>query len=163
MIHAYCHAVGLRTAMSNGFVHRMPVILLHTDSKEGRRGDCAPKEERVREISPLSHAEVSEDVSRYTRNPERPLKHRLLLIVDVTRPPVICQQDMEKAVFRGCLLVQAQRRSSCEIRFTRVASGAGRFLQHSGMGSCAASRVRTTKRAGVAEDVHRAGVWRPQQ
>ncbi len=65
------------------------------------------KEERVRKISPLSHAEVSEDVSCYTRDLERPLKHRqLMLIADVTRPTIICQQDVEKAVFRGCLPLQ---------------------------------------------------------
>jgi hypothetical protein len=39
---------------------------------------------------PLSHTEVSEDVSHYTRDPERPLKHRrLMLIVNNTRLPII--------------------------------------------------------------------------
>lgn len=39
---------------------------------------------------PLSRTEVSEDLSHYTRDPERPLKHRrLMLIVDDKRPPII--------------------------------------------------------------------------
>ncbi|MDH5669519.1 MAG: hypothetical protein OEY86_16085 [Nitrospira sp.] len=39
---------------------------------------------------PLSHTEVSEDLGHYTRDPERPLKRRrLMLVVDQNRPPVI--------------------------------------------------------------------------
>jgi hypothetical protein len=39
---------------------------------------------------PLSHTEVSEDLSHYTRNPDRPLKHRrLMLVIDDKRPPII--------------------------------------------------------------------------
>lgn len=39
---------------------------------------------------PLSRTEVSEDLSHYTRNPDRPLKHRrLMLVIDDQRPPII--------------------------------------------------------------------------
>ncbi len=39
---------------------------------------------------PLSRTEVSEDFSHYTRDPDRPLKHRrLMLVIDDKRPPVI--------------------------------------------------------------------------
>jgi hypothetical protein len=39
---------------------------------------------------PLSRTEVSEDLSHYTRNPDRPLKHRrLMLIIEENRPPII--------------------------------------------------------------------------
>ena len=39
---------------------------------------------------PLSRTEVSEDLSHYTRNPDRPLKYRrLMLVIDEKRPPVI--------------------------------------------------------------------------
>ena len=39
---------------------------------------------------PLSLTEVSEDLGHYTRDPERPLKRRrLMLVVDQNRPPVI--------------------------------------------------------------------------
>ncbi|MDP3090538.1 MAG: hypothetical protein Q8N04_07675 [Nitrospira sp.] len=39
---------------------------------------------------PLSRTDVSEDLSHYTRDPERPLKHRrLMLVVDDKRPPII--------------------------------------------------------------------------
>lgn len=39
---------------------------------------------------PLSRMTVSEDPSHYTRDPERPLKHRrLMLAIDEKRPPVI--------------------------------------------------------------------------
>jgi hypothetical protein len=39
---------------------------------------------------PLSRTEVSEDLSHYTRNPDRPLKHRrLMLVIDGKRPPII--------------------------------------------------------------------------
>jgi len=39
---------------------------------------------------PLSRTELSEDLSHYTRDPERPLKHRrLMLVIDDKRPPVI--------------------------------------------------------------------------
>ncbi|HEY5627719.1 MAG TPA: hypothetical protein VIR79_07215 [Nitrospira sp.] len=39
---------------------------------------------------PLSRTELSEDLSHYTRDPERPLKHRrLMLIIDDKRPPII--------------------------------------------------------------------------
>lgn len=39
---------------------------------------------------PLRHMEVSEDLSHYTRNPDRPLKHRrLMLVIDDKRPPII--------------------------------------------------------------------------
>jgi len=75
----------------------------------------------------------------------------------------VLRRVLGKGVFSGCLPLQTQRRSSREIRFTRVASAAGRFLQHSGRGSCAASRGRTAKPAGAAEGVRRAVVWRPQQ
>ena len=38
----------------------------------------------------LSHTEVSEDLSHYTRDPERPLKRRrLMLVVSEKRPAVI--------------------------------------------------------------------------
>jgi hypothetical protein len=39
---------------------------------------------------PLSRTEVSEDLSHYTRDPERPLKRRrLMLVVNDKRPPII--------------------------------------------------------------------------
>ncbi|HJT19336.1 MAG TPA: hypothetical protein VJ746_02620 [Nitrospira sp.] len=39
---------------------------------------------------PLSDVEVSEDLSHYTRDPDRPLKRkRLMLVVKGKRPPVI--------------------------------------------------------------------------
>ncbi|HEU4684883.1 MAG TPA: hypothetical protein VFS39_10320 [Nitrospira sp.] len=39
---------------------------------------------------PLSDVELSEDLSHYTRDPDRPLKHRrLMLIIRGRRPPVI--------------------------------------------------------------------------
>ena len=39
---------------------------------------------------PLSQLEVSEDPSHYTRDPDRPLKRRrLMLIVDEKRPPIV--------------------------------------------------------------------------
>jgi len=39
---------------------------------------------------PLRLTEVSEDLGHYTRDPERPLKHRrLMLIINAKRPPVI--------------------------------------------------------------------------
>ena len=39
---------------------------------------------------PLSHTEVSEDLSHYTRDPERPLEHRrLMLVVNENRPAVV--------------------------------------------------------------------------
>ena len=39
---------------------------------------------------PLSRTEVSEDLSHYTRDPDRPLRHRrLMLVVNDTRPPII--------------------------------------------------------------------------
>lgn len=39
---------------------------------------------------PLRRAEVSEDLSRYTRDPDRPLKHRrLMLVIDDKRPPIV--------------------------------------------------------------------------
>lgn len=39
---------------------------------------------------PLSRTEVSEDLSHYTRDPDRPLKYsRLMLAIDDTRPPII--------------------------------------------------------------------------
>ena len=39
---------------------------------------------------PLSRTEVSEDLSHYTRDPERPLKRRrLMLVVNEKRPAVI--------------------------------------------------------------------------
>jgi hypothetical protein len=39
---------------------------------------------------PLSQVEVTEDVSHYTRNPERPLQHqRLMLVINEKRPPII--------------------------------------------------------------------------
>jgi hypothetical protein len=39
---------------------------------------------------PLSHTEVSEDLGHYTRDPERPLeRRRLMLIVDQDRPAII--------------------------------------------------------------------------
>lgn len=39
---------------------------------------------------PLSRTELSEDLSHYTRDPERPLKRRrLMLVIDENRPPVI--------------------------------------------------------------------------
>lgn len=45
---------------------------------------------RQRISVPLSRVEVSEDLSHYTRDPERPLKRRrLMLIVEEKRPAVI--------------------------------------------------------------------------
>ena len=43
------------------------------------------------EISvPLRCVEVSEDLSHYTRDPDRPLKHRrLMLLINDKRPPII--------------------------------------------------------------------------
>ena len=39
---------------------------------------------------PLSRTEVSEDLSHYTRNPDRPLKYRrLMLVIADKRPPII--------------------------------------------------------------------------
>jgi hypothetical protein len=39
---------------------------------------------------PLRRAEVSEDPSHYTRDPDRPLKHsRLMLLIDDKRPPLV--------------------------------------------------------------------------
>lgn len=39
---------------------------------------------------PLRHTELSEDLGHYTRDPERPLKHRrLMLIVNEKRSPII--------------------------------------------------------------------------
>ncbi len=39
---------------------------------------------------PLRRAEVSEDPSHYTRDPDRPLKHRrLMLVIDDKRPPIV--------------------------------------------------------------------------
>ncbi|MGE5710969.1 MAG: hypothetical protein ACM34B_12360 [Nitrospira sp.] len=39
---------------------------------------------------PLNHTQVSEDLSHYTRNPERPLqRQRLMLVIDEKRPPVV--------------------------------------------------------------------------
>lgn len=39
---------------------------------------------------PLRLTEVSEDLSHYTRDPDRPLKHRrLMLVIDDKRPPII--------------------------------------------------------------------------
>ncbi|HEY6262966.1 MAG TPA: hypothetical protein VIW47_15325 [Nitrospiraceae bacterium] len=39
---------------------------------------------------PLRRIEVSEDPSHYTRNPERPLKdRRLMLLINDKRPPII--------------------------------------------------------------------------
>ena len=39
---------------------------------------------------PLRRAEVSEDLSHYTRNPDRLLKHRrLMLLINDKRPPIV--------------------------------------------------------------------------
>jgi hypothetical protein len=39
---------------------------------------------------PLSQVEVSDDFSHYTRDPERPLqRHRLMLVINENRPPII--------------------------------------------------------------------------
>ena len=39
---------------------------------------------------PLRRAEVSEDLSHYTRNPDRPLKlRRLMLLINDKRPPIV--------------------------------------------------------------------------
>ena len=39
---------------------------------------------------PLSQVEVAEDVSHYTRDPERPLQRkRLMLVINEKRPPII--------------------------------------------------------------------------
>ena len=39
---------------------------------------------------PLRRAEVSEDPSHYTRDPDRPLKHRrLMLLINDKRPPIV--------------------------------------------------------------------------
>src|SRR3989338_4823910 len=38
----------------------------------------------------LRCTEVSEDLSHYTRDPDRPLKHRrLMLVIDDQRPPIV--------------------------------------------------------------------------
>ena len=38
----------------------------------------------------LRRTDVSEDFSHYTRDPDRPLKHRrLMLVIDDTRPPIV--------------------------------------------------------------------------
>jgi hypothetical protein len=38
----------------------------------------------------LRRTEVSEDLSHYTRDPDRPLKHRrLMLVIDEKRPPIV--------------------------------------------------------------------------
>lgn len=38
----------------------------------------------------LRRTEVSEDSSHYTRDPDRPLKHRrLMLVIDDQRPPIV--------------------------------------------------------------------------
>lgn len=40
--------------------------------------------------TPLRSAEVLEDPSHYTRNPDRPLKHRrLMLLIHDKRPPIV--------------------------------------------------------------------------
>ena len=45
---------------------------------------------RQRISVPLSRTEVSEDLSHYSRDPERPLKHRrLMLVVNDKRSPII--------------------------------------------------------------------------
>lgn len=45
---------------------------------------------RQRISVPLSRTEVSEDLGHYTRDPERPLKRRrLMLVVHEKRPPII--------------------------------------------------------------------------
>ena len=39
---------------------------------------------------PLRRAEISEDLSHYTRDPDRPLKHRrLMLLINDKRPPIV--------------------------------------------------------------------------
>ncbi len=39
---------------------------------------------------PLRRAEVSEDLTHYTRDPDRPLKHRrLMLLINDKRPPIV--------------------------------------------------------------------------
>ena len=39
---------------------------------------------------PLPQAEVLEDLSHYTRDPDRPLKHRrLMLVINDKRPPIV--------------------------------------------------------------------------
>ncbi len=45
----------------------------------------------TRHISvPLNQTQVSEDLSPYTRKPERPLqRQRLMLVIDEKRPPVV--------------------------------------------------------------------------
>ena len=38
----------------------------------------------------LRRTDVSDDFSHYTRDPDRPLKHRrLMLVIDDTRPPIV--------------------------------------------------------------------------
>jgi len=38
----------------------------------------------------LRRTEVSEDLSHYTRDPDRPLKHRrLMLVIEYKRPPIV--------------------------------------------------------------------------
>ena len=45
---------------------------------------------RQRVSLPLSRIEVSEDLSHYTRDPERPLRHgRLMLAVNEKRPAIV--------------------------------------------------------------------------
>ena len=40
--------------------------------------------------APLRRTDVSEDFSHYTRDPDRPLKHRrLMLVIDDKRPPIV--------------------------------------------------------------------------
>ena len=39
---------------------------------------------------PLRQTDVSEDLSHYTRNPDKPLKHRrLMLLINDQRPPIV--------------------------------------------------------------------------
>ena len=45
---------------------------------------------RQRISVPLSRTEISEDLAHYTRDPERPLqRRRLMLVVNDNRPPII--------------------------------------------------------------------------
>ena len=80
---------------------RVTVHFLNEDNLTAEVKDCSDVmvdlsiETRVphmrQQVSvPLSHTEVSEDLAHYTRDPERPLeRRRLMLVVKENRPAVV--------------------------------------------------------------------------
>ena len=56
---------------------------------------------RQRYRVPLSRTEVSEDLSHYTRDPDRPLKHRRLMLVVKDKRPLIIYEMKRKTELRG--------------------------------------------------------------